>query len=208
MSALRDIQIIPWIFKYNTRIFFETGTGLGSGLMRMIQPEYGQELLISCDIDKELAEHSQRTFSFDTRVLIINDEGPNVLRNILPKIPLNKPIFFWLDSHFANSDYNLGHKPLVPHSEGDADIRLPALHEFKIIKELRIDKGAKDFMLLDDAMLYDEKDRYEDCVARLGENAVPSEYRKILDKTVELFKETHTAQVITIAQGFLALHPK
>ena len=26
MSALRDIQIIPWIFKYNTRIFFETVT--------------------------------------------------------------------------------------------------------------------------------------------------------------------------------------
>ena len=94
MSALRDIQIIPWIFKYNARIFFETGTGLGSGLMRMIQPEYGQELLISCDIDKDLAEHSQRTFSFDTRVLIVNDEGPNVLENLLPKIPLNKPIFF------------------------------------------------------------------------------------------------------------------
>jgi len=174
----------------------------------MIQPEYGQELLISCDIDKDLAEHSQRTFSFDTRVLIINDEGPNVLRHILPKIPLDKPIFFWLDSHFANSDYNLGHKPLVSHSEGYPDIRLPALHEFKIIKELRTDRGAKDFMLLDDAMLYDEKDRYEDCVARLGTNAVPQEYRKILEKTVELFKNTHTPQVITIAQGFLALHPK
>jgi hypothetical protein len=208
MSALRDIQIIPWIFKYNARIFFETGTGLGSGLMRMIQPEYGQELLISCDVDKDLADHSQRTFSFDTRVYIFNDEGPNVLRNILPKIPLNKPIFFWLDSHFANSDYNLGHKPLVAHSEGDADIRLPALHELKIIKELRTDRGAKDFILLDDAMLYDEKDRYEDKVERLGLNAVPPEYRKILDKAIELFKDSHTPQVITVAQGFLALHPK
>lgn len=208
MSALRDIQIIPWIFKYNTRIFFETGTGLGSGLMRMIQPEYGQELLISCDIDKELAEHSKTTFSFDTRVHIFNEEGPALLERLLPSIPLNNPIFFWLDSHFSNSDYNLGHKPLVSHSEGDPDIRLPAMNELKIIKRLRTDLGAKDFILLDDAMLYDELDRYEDCVARLGEGAVPAEYRKIISKATELFKNSHTPQVLTIAQGFFALHPK
>jgi hypothetical protein len=208
MSALRDIQTIPWIFKYNTRIFFETGTGLGSGLMRMIQPEYGQNLLISCDIDKDLAEHSARTFSFDTRVNIFNEEGPTLLRALLPRIPLDSPIFFWLDSHFANSDYNLGHKPLTKHSDGDPDVRLPALNELKIIKELRTDKGAKDFILLDDAMLYDELDRYEDSVSRLGKDAVPDEYRKILNRSIEMFKDTHTAQVITIAQGFLALHPK
>lgn len=208
MSALRDIQIIHWIFKYNTRIFFETGTGLGSGLMRMIQPEYGQELLISCDIDEDLAKHSAKTFSFDTRVHVFNAEGPTVLRNILPKIPLDKPIFYWLDSHFANSDYNLGDKPLVPHSEGDPEIRLPALNEIKIIKELRIDRGAKDFILLDDVMLYDELDRYEDKVERLGKDAVPPEYRQIMKKSINLLKDTHTPQVITIAQGFLALHPK
>jgi hypothetical protein len=208
MSALRDIQTIDWIFKYNTRIFFETGTGLGSGLMRMIQPEYGQKLLISCDIDKELAEHSKRTFSFDGRVNIFHAEGPDLLKSILPRLSLNDPIFFWLDSHFANSDYNLGHKPLTKHSDGDPETRLPALNELRIIKELRTDKGAKDFILLDDAMLYDEQDRYEDSVARLGPNAVPPEYRTILNKAIELFKNTHTSQVITIAQGFLALHPK
>ena len=84
--------------------------------------------------------------------------------------------------------------------------RLPSLNEY--CGTPMYTHNAKDFMLLDDAMLYDEKDRYEDCVARLGPNAVPSEYRKILDKTIELFKDTHTPQVITIAQGFLALHPK
>ncbi len=208
MSALRDMQIIPYIFKYKTRIFFETGTGLGSGLMRMIQPEYGQELLISCDIDTDLARHSAKTFSFDTRVKIFNDTGVNVLKGILPHLPISAPIFYWIDSHFANSDYNLGDKPLVPHSEGDAEIRLPALNEMKLIKELRIDKGAKDFILLDDAMLYDEQDRYEDNVERLGKDAVPPEYRKIMSKVIDMFKETHNARVITIAQGFLALLPK
>jgi hypothetical protein len=208
MSALRDIQIIPWIFKYNTRVFIETGTGLGSGLMRMIQPEYGQELLISCDIDEDLSKHSAKTFSFDTRVRVFNTEGPTLLKNILPQIPLNKPIFFWLDSHFANSDYNLGDKPLTKHSDGDPEIRLPALNELKLIKELRTNLGAKDFILLDDAMLYDDLDRYEDNVSRLGPDACPPEYRKILNKSIDLFKDTHTPQVITIAQGFLALHPK
>lgn len=209
MSALRDIQIIQWIHDYGTKIFFETGTGLGSGLMRAIQPEYGFKLFISCDIDKELATHSQKTFSFDPRVKIFNDEGPNVLKSILPQLPLNIPIFYWLDSHFANADYNLGDKPLVTHeNSGDPDVRLPALNELKIIKQLRIDKGARDFILLDDAMLYDEQDRYEDNVARLGPNAVPLEYRKILNKSIDLYKDTHKPQVINISQGFLALHPK
>lgn len=208
MSALRDIQIIPWIFKYNTRIFFETGTGLGSGLMRMIQPEYGMELLISCDIDEDLARHSSKTFSFDSRVRIFHDEGPNVLKRFLPQIPLNMPIFYWLDSHFANSDYNLGDKPLVPHSSGEPEIKLPAFNEIKLIKELRLDRGAKDFILLDDAMLYDELDRYEDKVSRLGLDAVPPEYRKIMDRSIKLLDNTHYPQVLTIAQGFLAFHPK
>ncbi len=208
MSSLRDIQTLPWIHKYGTKIFFETGTGLGSGLMRMLQVEYGFNLLISCDIDEDLAKHSAKTFSFDTRIKVFNDEGINVLKNILPKLPLHIPIFFWIDSHYQNADYNLGDKPLVPHSSGDPEVQLPALNEMKIIKELRIDKGARDFILLDDAMLYDELDRYEDKVSRLGENAVPPAYRQIMPKIIDLFRETHTSQVITIAQGFLALHPK
>ena len=208
MSALRDIVILPWIHKYNTKIFFETGTGLGSGLMHMINLDMGFQLLVSCELDEDLAKHSQKTFSFDTRVKIFNATGLDTLNSILPQLPLNMPIFFWIDSHFSNSDYNLGDKPLVPHSEGDPDIRLPALLEMKAIQKHRIDKGAKDFILLDDAMLYDELDRYEDKVERLGPGAVPAEYRKIMDKTIDLFKNTHNPQVITIAQGFLALHPK
>ena len=208
MSALRDIQTLPWIHKYGTKIFIETGTGLGSGLMRMIQPEYGFNLLISCDIDEDLAKHSQKTFSFDTRVNIFNTEGPKMLENILPRLPIQVPIFYWLDSHFANSDYNLGDKPLIPHSEGDAETRLPLLNELKLIKTLRIDRGARDFILVDDAMLYDELDRYEDKVSRLGEGAVPPEYRTIINKAIELYKNTHTPQIINLAQGFFALHPK
>lgn len=209
MSALRDIQILHWLWRYQTRIFFETGTGLGTGLMRMIQPEYGFDLFISCDIDKELAAHSKKTFSFDQRVKIFNDEGPTVLREVLPRLPLHIPIFYWLDSHFANADYNLGDKPLVTHKDsGDPDVRLPAMIELKIIKELRIDKGAKDLILLDDVMLYDEAEIYEDSVARLGEGAVPPEYRKIMKRAIEMYKDTHEAQVINIAQGFLALKPK
>ena len=208
MSALRDINILPWIHRYGTRIFFETGTGLGTGLMRMSQPEYGFNHLVSCDIDKDLAAHTKKSFCNDHRVQVHNKEGPELLREILPQIPVQWPIFYWLDSHFTNSDYNLGDKPLIKHADsGDPDVRLPALCELKIIKELRIDKGARDFILLDDLMLYDEDEIYEDSVERLGPGAVPPEYRKIKGKIVELYKGTHKAQVINIAQGFLALHP-
>lgn len=207
MSSLRDIQILPWIHKYNLEIFFETGTGLGSGLMRMLQIEYGMRALISCEIDPDLARHSARTFSFDERIMIFNATGPDTLNYALPKIEINKPIMYWLDSHFANADYNLGHKPLVSHSQGDVNTRLPIWEEVNLIKKLRIDKGAKDFILIDDAMLYDPIDRYEDKVERLGPGAVPDEQRNLLPKIIELFKGYSKPQVITLAQGFLALHP-
>ncbi len=207
MSSLRDIQTLPWIHKYNTKIFCETGTGLGSGLMRMLQVEYGFNGLFSCEIDQDLAKHSQKTFSFDTRIMIFHSTGVDMLKNILPRIKLEIPIMYWLDSHFQNSDYNLGDKPLVPHSDGDVDIRLPIWKEVSLIKELRIDKGAKDFILIDDAMLYDPIDRYEDKVERLGRGAVPAEQRNLLPKIIDLFKNTHKSQIITLSQGFLALHP-
>ncbi len=208
MSALRDIQTLPWIHKHGTKIFFETGTGLGSGLMRMLQPEYGFNMLLSVEIDKELAAHSHKTFSFDNRIQIFNTTGIQALEQILPQLPVHVPIFFWIDSHFSNSDYNLGDKPLVPHDTDAPEIRLPAFKEMELIKNIRTNRGAKDFILLDDAMLYDELDRYEDRVERLGLNAVPPEYRKLLPKIINLFQDSHKAQVITMSQGFLALHPK
>lgn len=208
MSALRDIQIINWIFKYNTRIYFETGTGLGCGLMRMIQPEYGMNALISIEIDKELADHSRKTFSFDTRVGVFHCSSEQGIETLLPRIPLAAPIFFHIDSHFANSDYNLGDKPLVPHSEGEAEIRLPLWKEMNLIKKIRSDAGAKDLILIDDAMLYDPIDRYEDCVARLGPNAVPPEQRNLLPKIIDLMSNTHRSQLLTLSQGYLVLHPK
>lgn len=211
MSALRDIQTIPLIHRHRTRIFFETGTGLGDGIQRMKQPEYGFDLLISCDIDKELADHAAKTFRQEPgRIRIFNAEGPAVLRAILPEIPLDIPIFYWLDSHFANSDYNLGDKPLVSHeASGLPDIRLPAWNEIKIIKELRVDRGARDLILLDDVMLYDELDRYEDSVARLsGSQPVPPEYRTIMKRSIELLKATHKPVLHTIAQGILVLEPR
>lgn len=207
MSSLRDINLLPILQNHRTRIFFETGTGLGSGLMRMLQPEWGIDLLISVEIDKELAQHSQKTFSFDNRIKVVNSTGLEALDQILPQLPIHVPIFFWIDSHFSNSDYNLGDKPLVPHDTDAPEIRLPAYLEMELIKKHRTDKGARDFILLDDAMLYDELDRYEDKVERLGPGAVPPDYRKLLPRIIDLFKDTHKSQVITLAQGFLALHP-
>ncbi len=172
----------------------------------MSQIEFGQLLLFSCDIDLDLATHSKKTFSFDTRVHIFHKSGPDMLRDILPKLPLHAPIFYWLDSHMCREDYNLDGQPLLPR-QGDPLIRFPIWEEVNIIKDLRINRGAKDFILIDDAMLYDELDRYEDRVERLGPGAVPPEHRKLLPKIIDLFKNTHKSQVITIAQGFLALHP-
>lgn len=207
MGALKDLPIERWINKHNCKIFVESGLGYGTGIMRAISPEFPFELLISIEIDKQTVEHLSQTFRFDTRVRLFNAIGVDGLQSILPQLPLNVPVFFWLDSHFLHSDVIPINGEMTKHSDGEPDIRLPLLKELELVKSLRIDKGAKDVIVCDDLMLYDNRDIYDDNVARLGENAVPEEYRNHLPRFLELFQKTHKSYINKAAQGTLILEP-
>ncbi len=209
MGALKDLNIIHYIHKYNTKIYFETGLGMCSGIFRSMQPEFGFQHIFSVELDKSLTDHAKKTFRFDNRIHIIEGKSVDGVRQIIPQIPLEVPILFFSDAHFLSSDYNLGDKPLVPHnSESDLDIRLPMWNELKLWKELRADKGARDVIMCDDIFLYSREDIFEDNVKRLGEGAVPDEQRDYLPKFIDLFKDTHNAKIVKEAQGTLILEPK
>ncbi len=208
MGALKDLNILPIIHKYNTKIFVETGLGLSTGIMRIMQPEFGMNGIISIDLDKELVDHATKTFRFDSRILIINKHSVDGLKDILPRIRLNHPILAFLDAHFLSSDYHLDNRQLNRHSDGDVSTRLPLWDELKVWKSLRTDRGARDVIICDDIFLYSRDNIFDDNVERLGENVVPEEQRDYLPKFIELFRETHVPKIIYEAQGTLMLLPK
>ncbi len=208
MSALKDLNILPLIHKHRTKAYLETGLGFGTGIIRAMQPEFGFELLISIELNSELVELESKFFRFDQRIKLFNGLSVDGLKMILPQFRVDYPLFIFLDAHFLSSDVVAVGGQAVPHSTGEDDVRLPLWNELKLIKELRVDKGAQDVIICDDVMLIDRQDRYEDNVTRLGPNAVPDNQRDCLPKVIELYKPSHHAKIITEAQGFLILSPK
>lgn len=208
MGALKDLNILPIIHKYDTKVFVETGLGLSTGVMRIMQPEFGMRGIISIDIDKDLVDHAIKTFKFDSRILILNMHSVDGLKHILPQVRLEYPILAFLDAHFMASDYHLDDRKLNKHSDGDVSKRLPLWDELKTWKSIRIDRGAKDVIICDDIFLYSRDNHFDDNVERLGSGAVPDDQRDYLPKFIELFKETHIPKIIYEAQGTLMLLPK
>jgi len=208
MGALKDLPIGPWIHQYNTKIYLETGLGLATGIMRAMQCEFGFKYLFSIELDKDLVDHSTKTFKFDNRIQLLNMKSIDGLQMLLPQIPLQMPIFAFLDAHFMASDYHINDRPLNKHSDGEVSIRLPLWEELQLWKRLRTDNGARDLIVCDDVFLYSRDDHFEDNVDRLGKDAVPDEFRDYLPKFIDLFKDTHKAKIIYEAQGTLVLFPK
>lgn len=208
MGALKDLNILPYIHKHKTKIFMETGLGFGTGVMRAMSPEFGFEAIVSIELDKEIVQHLSKTFRFDNRIRLFNEESSAGLKRILPAFKSGYPIFFFLDAHFLRSDVVPLTGPMTSHSDGYVDIRLPVWEEMKVIKELRIDKGEKDVIVIDDIMLYDNRDIYDDRVSRLEPGSCPDEQRKYLDKILDLTSASHKSKLIKEAQGTLILEPK
>lgn len=208
MGALKDLQILPLIHKHKTRLYFETGLGFGTGIIRAMQPEFGFDLLVSVEINPELVELESKFFRFDTRIKLFNSTSVEGLENLLPQIRLDYPIFFFLDAHFQSSDVVAVGGKQTKHSDGEDDIRLPLWNELQIIKKLRTDKGAKDVLCIDDLFLYSRETYFEDKVERLGPGAVPDYQRDWMPKFIELFDKTHKSKIVKEAQGTLILEPK
>jgi len=201
MAAIINLDLKPWIDKYKTSVFFETGSGYVTGIFHALQYNFGY--ILSVEIDKEQTDLLNTFFRFDKRVRVINDLILNAFKNILPQISANIPIFFFLDAHFPYAD--LGKKSFS--DEKDENIRMPLYQELLYIKENRINNGAKDFILIDDIMLYDDEGDYEANDCKKTMDILPREHRNFLPKFIDIFNKTHKHTILTREQGYLILEP-
>lgn len=202
MGAIKNIDLVNLKNKYNTQIFIETGSGYGTGIYEALR--CGFPLILSVEIDKEQTELLQKVFRFDQKVRIFNALSRDFLSQILPQISTDVPCLIFLDAHFPGADLNKRSFS----DEKDESIRMPLYEELQIVKKLRVDKGAKDLIIIDDIMLYDDDNQYEASHQKLTMDILPREHRNYLNKFISLYKDSHTPTVLKSEQGWLILEPK
>ncbi len=205
MGNIRNLDLKELINKYKPQVYLDLGAGYGTSIYWSLQFPFNN--ILSVEINKEQTDLLNRFFRFDTRVKVYNCLTVDFLRQVLPQIPIEIPLFILLDAHFENAD--LGEAEFD--FQKNEDIKLPLIKELEIIKELRADKGGRDLLLADDISLYDDSDfRYEDDHKKrnIAAKILPKKDKGKLPFVANFLNETHTSQILPNEQGYVLYLPK
>lgn len=162
-------------------IFFETGVGYGASLRHVLNTCKFKKIY-STEIDEATAQAATEKFKSHSNVLIINKSSEDAIRELLPKIPADENIMFFLDAHFPGeySEAFEGYSNVNPN-----EISLPLKTELKLIHSIRGD--SNDLILIDDLRLY-EDGPYENGNITKNFGNIPERERN-LDFVNTLYKE-------------------
>ena len=151
MGALTYFNLTDFINHYGCETYVETGTGTGNCLRHALK--FNFKANYSIDMDEGLITDAEREFKEDN-VEFINKISTEALDELIPKLPKDKAILFWLDAHYPEADFRgLSHVESVEKYE--KDVCFPLLKEIKVIKSYR--DISKDCFILDDWINYHKK---------------------------------------------------
>jgi hypothetical protein len=201
MGSIQIFDLKKYLEQYNCEIYVETGTGAAECLSHAIN--YPFEQFYTIDIDGDLIETAEKKFN-DNRINFIHNYSSVALDELVPILPPNKPVLFFLDAHFPGADFHkISYEESITQFKDKA---FPLLNEIKIIKKHR--DISKDVFIIDDWKLYDDTLGYEmpgwqykDLQEKLGLVTPPDEIYKE-------FESTHDYEINLRHQGFLFATPK
>jgi len=176
----------------------ETGTGDGCSLDGTLRA-WDFKALYSCDIDPKILAISKKLFADHAKVHIEHAASADFLRHLLPTLPLDAPILFWLDAHFPGcySGAQLSAEP-------DMNLRFPLEEELEIIAATR--PLGQDVITCDDLRLYvDGPYGHGPLIARELETC--PEVRNI-DFVYDIMGETHHIATSVKDDGYIILTPR
>jgi hypothetical protein len=176
---------------YDCNTFIETGTGKGTGLEYACRFPF--KILHTIEIIPELYEFSKNKFS-DPRITFHLGHSVKILEELLPTVPKEDSILFWMDAHFPGVDFGLGSGKYIYDDEN-----IPSKQELEVIKHHRT--GCNDVIILDDLRLY------EDGPYQL-ENIDIGKPKSGIGFIENIFSSTHFFRRDFRHQGFLILIPK
>lgn len=196
MGNLSFHNIQEYIDKYNCSVFIETGTGIGNGLNQALQFPF--EHFYSIEFNSKLYTHCIERFKNESRCILIHNNSVRGLQEILPEIPKDKNILFWLDAHFPGADYQLNS---YTDEQFEDNIRLPLIYELYTVFSCR--PNNKDVFIIDDWRMYEngpyDSGNIDKELYNISNNA---EY------IFELFKQTHDRIIDYHDEGYFITIPK
>lgn len=200
MGSLRFFDLKGLQLRHDAKTFIETGTGYGHGV------EYAQtigfESIYSIEIFEKIVNDLTPKFANDKRVKLVRAPSIEGLNKIVGQIKGNA--IFFLDSHFPGAD--VGGAGFG--DEKDEDLRLPLLREMRFVKKNRLDKGFKDIILIDDLMIFDEENVYPDQEWKNKLDISPRKDKNCWKQILNMFSQTHAAQVFKENSGYVIFSPK
>ena len=197
MGQLHNFELDIFIKDFGCSIYIETGTGRGTCLSHALK--YDLEKNYSIDLDEDLIRDAQKVFK-DYNVEFINDFSLKALDKLIPTLPKDKKIFFWLDAHYPEADFReLTLEQSV--EKYDTDECFPLLKEIRTIKEHR--DISKDCFILDDWRVYDRKLEYAG--GGLPEKMICPQHKELI---LSEFRGTHNCKALFSNQGYLIALPK
>lgn len=205
MGQITAFDLNDFIKKYNTTIYFETGTGIGESLG--YATNYNFNKFYTVDIDKDLSDTILKKYINNNKITIICDYSTNALNNFLPKIPKDESILFFLDAHFPGADFHkISYEESIRKYKKDA---FPLEEELRMILNHR--DVSNDVIVIDDFVLYENGD-YESI-----KNGAIWQYSWLQTELnlktesnfiYELFNKTHDFTKDNRHQGYLIMTPK
>jgi len=201
MGSIQIFSLTEYIEKFKCKTYVETGTGAAECLTHAVTFPFKKYYTI--DIDGELIEKAEATFN-NPKITFIHNYSSEALKELVPTLPKDEPVLFFLDAHFPGADFHkISYEESIRQFQDEA---FPLLNEIKIIKNLR--DISKDVFIIDDWKLYDDTLQYEfpgwqykGLQEELGLITSPQE---ILNE----FKDNHDYQINLRHQGFLIATPK
>jgi hypothetical protein len=181
--------------------YVETGTGIGVCLRHMINYDFQQ--YYSIDLDGDLIEQAKINFPQDN-INFIHDYSTQALEKLVPTLPIDTPVLFFLDAHFPGADFGK-----MSYTESITEFKqtaFPLIQEINIIQKHR--DISKDCFIIDDWKLYDSTLNYE--MPGWEYEQLQKQLNIVTDgnQIINLFKDTHDHEVKLRHQGFLFLTPK
>jgi hypothetical protein len=201
MGALNIFDIINIKQQHNLNIFVETGTGIGSSLIHVLETtiQSSFEQYYSIEISKNLYERClfiPEKYN-NQSVKILNDTSVSGLETILQEVSSDKNIFFWLDAHFPDADHNFASYT----STQNKSLRIPLEEEIQLIKKYR--NNSKDYFIIDDLRIY-EDGNYEG-----GNWADRTLYGGSgIQFIYDAFEDSHNITKLNNGEGYIVLQPK
>jgi hypothetical protein len=182
---------------YGCSTVFETGTGLANGTLELAK--FAFEHIYTVEIHSQVAKLARPKIAHDKRIVLLEQSSEEAIRDVVPSMPADTNVLFWLDAHFPGSDFGFASE-----NESTLEISLPLQKELELICSLRSVKN--DVFLLDDLRIYEDGPFFNGSIAE-GSSLLDSRQRSIafiknlLDATHHIIRYYHE-------EGYIVCLPK